>query len=297
MNSRKVLQAVVETAGVSKDLFAPVCVVIDKLDKIGDDAVAEELRGLGLTDEVARTIIASLGAKSLDDFAKVSGTEDSAEVAELRQLFALAKDYGIADWLRFDASVVRGLAYYTGVVFEGFDKSGQMRAIFGGGRYDRLMTLYGAKREFPCVGFGFGDCVIEELLKVTNKMPEFPHSVDYVVAAYNQDMVGPSMKVADELRSAGYVTDLMQEVAKKVGKAFNYADRVGARRIIFVGPDEWSKNLVRVKDLREEDEAQKEKDIPFGDLANIHTYYGEQPRPSTGVSIATTSSGNHPDRF
>ena len=112
-------------------------------------------------------------------------------------------------------------------------------------------------------------------------MPEFPHNVDYVVAAYNQDMVGPAMKVAEALRGAHFVTDLMQEVAKKVGKAFNYADRVGARRIIFVGPDEWEKGLVRVKDLREEDESKKEVDVPFKDLANINSYYGEAPKDST----------------
>ena len=122
-----------------KEQFAPVCVIIDKLDKIGDECVKHELMNIGLDAKTADTIIASTGAESLDKFAEISGTADSDEVKELRELFVLAKDYGIDDWLQFDASVVRGLAYYTGVVFEGFDRSGVMRAIFGGGRYDRLM--------------------------------------------------------------------------------------------------------------------------------------------------------------
>ena len=77
------------------------------------------------------------------------------------------------DWILFDASVVRGLAYYTGIVFEGFDRKGELRAIAGGGRYDRLLALYGGdKCQIPMAGFGFGDCVIVELLKELGKLPD-----------------------------------------------------------------------------------------------------------------------------
>ncbi len=76
------------------------------------------------------------------------------------QLFEIAEAYGFADWLIFDASVVRGLAYYTGIVFEGFDRNGELRAICGGGRYDELLTTYGSEVTVPACGFGFGDCVI-----------------------------------------------------------------------------------------------------------------------------------------
>merc|ERR1712159_474903 len=102
------------------------------------------MKNVGLPEDTSKKIVAAMDAPSLDEFAKVAGVGDSEEVKELRRLFELAEDYGYGDWLQFDASVVRGLAYYTGVVFEGFDKAGVLRAICGGGRYDRLLSLYGA---------------------------------------------------------------------------------------------------------------------------------------------------------
>lgn len=287
VNSRKVLSAVLDKAGVPGEKFAETCVIIDKLDKIGAEAVQKELADkVGLTAEVGRRIVQATGAKSLEEFADLAGVGESAEVAELRKLFELAEDYGYGDWLQFDASVVRGLAYYTGVVFEGFDRAGVLRAICGGGRYDKLLTLYGSKKDVPCVGFGFGDCVIIELLKEKKVLPQLPATVDYVVAAYNDDMMGKAMRVARMLRQAGNSVDVFPDAAKKVKKAFKYADRVGAYRIAFVAPDEWENGLVRIKDLRgfdkETPDEQKQQDVPLQDLANVDSYFRGS---SKGVAV------------
>lgn len=292
VNSRKVLGAVIKKAGVPDDRFAETCVIIDKLDKIGADEVKKQLReNVGLSEDTAQRIVAATGAKTLDEFATIAGVGESEEVKELRKLFELAADYGYGDWLQFDASVVRGLAYYTGVVFEGFDKAGVLRAICGGGRYDRLLSLYGSPKEIPCCGFGFGDCVIVELLKEKNVTPSFTAKVDFVVAAYNLDMMGQAYQVARRLRLAGKSVDIYTDSAKKVGKAFNYADRVGAVKIAFVAPDEWSKGLVRVKDLRnfgpDDPDDAKQRDVPLDDLANVDAYFGQAgataPQPTGGV--------------
>jgi len=282
VNSRKVLGAVLKNAGVPDARFAETCVVIDKQDKIGAEEVQKELREkIGLDAAVAKKIVSATAATTLDEFADLAGVGESEEVKELRLLFKLAEDEGYADWLQFDASVVRGLAYYTGVVFEGFDKAGVLRAICGGGRYDRLLTLYGAPKEVPCVGFGFGDCVIYELLKEKNVTPPLEQKVDFVVAAFNQDMMGKAFNVARRLRKAGKTVDVYTEVAKKVGKAFNYADRAGAERMAFVAPDEWEKGLVRIKDLRnfkqDDPDDKKQKDVPIEDLANVDSYFGMGP--------------------
>ena len=169
---------------------------------------------------------------------------------ELKRLFQLAEDYGFGDWLVFDASVVRGLAYYTGVVFEGFDRAGELRAICGGGRYDRLLSLYGAVTEVPACGFGFGDCVVVELLKDKGILPNLPKSVDFVVAAFNESMQGAAMKTTALMRDGGAKVDLLLEPKKKVANTFDYANRAGARYIVFVAPSEWEKGTVRIKDLR-----------------------------------------------
>jgi len=225
-----------------------------------------------------------MAAKSVEEMeAIVAGANvDPHAIAELRKLFKLCEDYGIKDWLIFDASVVRGLAYYTGVVWEAFDRRGILRAICGGGRYDRLLTLYGAQKEVPCVGFGFGDCVIVELLKELNVMPELPRTVDYVVAAYDDETYGHACKVAAKLRQIGASVDmLLLPTEKKVKRAFDYADRAGCLRMAFVGPEEWANGeMVRVKDMRksgdmEENSKDKGVDVPFADLENVDSYFGK----------------------
>lgn len=293
VNSRKVLGAVLKNAGVPDDRFAETCVIIDKQDKIGADEVRKELtEKIGLPEDVCKKILAATTASTLDEFANLAGVGESAEVKELRQLFDLAKEYGFGDWLQFDATVVRGLAYYTGVVFEGFDKAGVLRAICGGGRYDRLLTLYGSPKEVPCCGFGFGDCVIVELLKEKGVMPEFTATIDFVVAAYSPDLMGKAMMIARRLRQAGKTVDIHSEPGKKVAKAFNYADRVGARRVAFVAPDELAKGVVRIKDLRsftqDDPDDVKQKDVPIDDLMNVDSYFGGAPPASTAGPSAQT---------
>lgn len=305
VNSRKVLGAVLKNAGVPDERFAETCVIVDKQDKKPIEEIWQELnQNVGLSMEVAKRITDATTASSLDEFAELAGIGESAEVKEMRKLFELADDYGFGDWLRFDASVVRGLAYYTGVVFEGFDRTGQLRAIFGGGRYDKLMTLYGAPKEVPCVGFGFGDCVVALLLETYGLTPTLPSDVDYLVAAFNDDMSGKALNVARRLRQAGFRVDVFSEPAKKVGKAFNYADRVGAIRIAFVAPGEWEQGMVRIKDLRnfskDAKDDEKQKDVPLDQLAHVDRYFGitldgkpygqsataPVPAPATGASSA-----------
>mmetsp|Transcript_21018 Transcript_21018/g.62164 ORF Transcript_21018/g.62164 Transcript_21018/m.62164 type:complete len:504 (+) Transcript_21018:18-1529(+) len=268
VNSRAVLSSVLTAHGVPPDAFAKVCIVVDKLDKIGEEATVAELETVGLTKEVGSKIVATLAIRSFAELKALLGDDEVAATAvgDLEKLFALAEEYGIADWLQFDASVVRGLAYYTGVVFEGFDRSGELRAICGGGRYDRLLSLYGAAAEVPACGFGFGDCVVMELLQVKGKMPVLPQVASFVVVPFDASMRGPALRVARALRAGGYSVDMLLEPTKKVKSAFSYADRVGGQRAVFVAPDEWAKGCVRVKDLRGGDDESKQVDVPFDSL-------------------------------
>merc|ERR1712176_1559814 len=233
------------------DLFATACVIIDKLDKIGGEAVTEQLATIGVMNESASEILKALEAPTVEELANQLGNESEA-MGDIKRLFELADEYGIGDYLIFDASVVRGLAYYTGVVWEAFDRSGELRAIMGGGQYDRLLELYGGEKcQIPCVGFGFGDCVIMELLKDHNKLPDFMGSgVDYVVCAFSPDLYGKAANISMKLRMTGASVDLMPTPKKKVAASFKHADQAGARRMVFVAPDEINKGVVRIKDLR-----------------------------------------------
>ena len=159
-----------------------------------------------------------------------------------------------------------------GPAFEGFDRLGELRAICGGGRYDRLLSLYGAVSEVPACGFGFGDCVIVELLKDKGILPELPKSVDFVVAAFNEGMQGAAMKTTAALRDGNAQVDLLLEPKKKVANTFDYANRVGARYIVFVAPSEWEQGKVRIKDLRlgeETEESEKQLDVALEDLPRV----------------------------
>jgi histidyl-tRNA synthetase len=246
VSSRKVLQGVLESLGVTEERFVPVCVLVDKLDKLPRDVVENDLAELGLDSSVIDRIVETMSLKSLDDLAEVLGGEHEA-VRELRELFSLAQDYGYEQWLQFDASVVRGLAYYTGIVFEAFDREATLRAICGGGRYDRLLSTFGGK-DIPACGFGFGDVVILELLKDKGLLPDTSRAIDDLVFAFGAEQRAAAASVAQKLRAAGRSVELVIE-ERKVKWAFKRADRVGAARVVLVAPEEWQRGEVRVKDL------------------------------------------------
>ncbi|XVE61669.1 hypothetical protein DITRI_Ditri06bG0058500 [Diplodiscus trichospermus] len=166
VSSRKVLQEVLRCYSVPENLFGKVCVIIDKIEKIPIDEIKRDLKATGLSTEAIEELLRVLSIKSLTELEEILGGGGEA-IADLKQLFSLAEKFGCSEWLQFDASVVRGLAYYTGIVFEGFDREGKLRAICGGGRYDRLLSTFGGD-DVPACGFGFGDAVIVEVSKTWN---------------------------------------------------------------------------------------------------------------------------------
>jgi len=137
-----------------------------------------------------------------------------------------------------------------------------------------LLPRYLDKEAFHVVEGGVEETV--ELLKEKKVMPELPAKVDYVVAGYKLDMMGKAMAVARKLRLAGKTVDIYTKAAKKVGQAFNHADRIGAQRVAFVAPDEWEKGLVRIKDLRTENLSEEEKQREEWEASQP----GGQPPPS-----------------
>lgn len=198
-------------------------------------------------------MLSVLTKNSIDAIAEVLG-EDSSAVKQLTQLLTLCKAYGIEDWIVFDASVVRGLAYYTGIVFEAFDRKGELRAIAGGGRYDKLLETFGGEPT-PAAGFGFGDAVIVELLKERNVLPSFDSSgIDSVVFAMNTDLYGDAIKVATKLREAGQSVDVVLE-NKKTKWVFKHADRLQSRFVVIVAPDELANGEVSIKTLETGDQS------------------------------------------
>ena len=259
ISSRKVLEEVLGSLGISGDAFAATCIIVDKMDKLPAEVVEQQLSEQGLDSSAISVIQSTLGLSDLDSLAAALG-EGSGAVAELATLFDLIDSYGIADWFTFDASVVRGLAYYTGPVFEAHDRGGKLRAICGGGRYDRLLSSLGGN-DMPATGFGFGDMVIMELLNENGLVPDLPSGNQDIVIAINEDLRSAAMSVATKLRASGRSVDLVLE-DKRMKWAFRHAERTGAQRLVMVMPDEWAAGNVRIKEL----ESGEESDVAVGDL-------------------------------
>tara|TARA_B100000586_G_scaffold178841_1_gene130961 strand:+ start:4174 stop:5385 length:1212 start_codon:yes stop_codon:yes gene_type:complete len=259
VSSRKVLEEVLGSVGVSGEAFPAVCVIVDKMGKIPEEAMSAQLAEQGLDADAISTIRSTLGLQDLDALSLALG-DDSSAVSELTSLFSLIDSYGISDWVAFDASVVRGLAYYTGPVFEAHDRAGELRAIVGGGRYDRLLSTLGG-RDMPATGFGFGDMVIMELLVSKGLVPELSSGNQDLVVSSDESLRPAAMSVAQRLRASGRTVDLVLE-DKRMKWVFRHAERSGAQRLVMVMPEEWGAGNVRIKDL----ESGEETDISFDDL-------------------------------
>ncbi|GMH38453.1 hypothetical protein BSKO_06337 [Bryopsis sp. KO-2023] len=259
VSSRKVLQEVLSRYGVPPESFGPVCVVVDKIEKLPEAEVVKQLQDLGVDPSAIEGVMATTKVQDMSDLKELLG-EGSEAVKELEYFFELADGYGYKDWLILDASIVRGLAYYTGIVFEATDREGKLRAICGGGRYDRLLGTFGGENQ-PCSGFGFGDAVIVELLKDKKLLPDLARQVDDLVLVLDEPLRGKANGVAQFLRKSGRTVDLILE-QKKMKWAFKYAEKIGAERLVILGNQEWEKGFVRIKDLAK----REEMDVPIADL-------------------------------
>ena len=247
INSRKLLSSLMKLYNVPDDKFAATCVLIDKLEKIPIDKVQDDLNELGLEQESIIKLLDALKLKTVEEFSKLLGSDDEG-VKDLLLLEKFAKSYNIEDWLQFDASVVRGLSYYTGIVFEGFDRKGELRAICGGGRYDKLLESFGGEA-IPAVGFGFGDAVIIELLQDRNLLPDFNQgAIDVFVYPMNDELRSMAISIATALRQSNINVDIVLE-SKKPKWVFSKAEKVGAGVVVMCAPDEAENNQVVIKNL------------------------------------------------
>ena len=259
VSSRKVLEEVLGSLDMEGDIFAQTCIIVDKMDKLSSDVIEDQLSDLGHDSKVVMTIQTVLGIKDMNSL-KEALKDESVAVSELNLLFDAIDSYGISEWVEFDASIVRGLAYYTGAVFEAHDRTGEFRAICGGGRYDKLLSTLGGK-DLPATGFGFGDMVIMELLAEKGLIPELVSDIDDIVIPLNSDLRNAAVMVAASLRNSGRTVDLVLE-DKKMKWAFKHAERIGAARLVLLAPDEWSRKMVKIKDL----DTGEESEISLNDI-------------------------------
>ncbi len=253
VSSRKVLEEVLGSLDMEGDIFAQTCIIVDKMDKLSSDVIEDQLSNLGHDSKVVMTIQTVLGIKDMNSL-KEALKDESVAVSELNLLFDAIDSYGISEWVEFDASIVRGLAYYTGPVFEAHDRTGNLRAICGGGRYDKLIGTLGGS-DLPATGFGFGDMVVMELLDEKGLLPELESEIEDVVFGMGTELRGAAMQVAGALRTSGRSVDLVLE-DKKIKWAIKHADKIGAERLVLLAPEEWSRKKIKIRDLKTGEESE-----------------------------------------
>ena len=226
---------------------------LDKRGKLPDDEIAKSLQDAGLDTAHSKAVFQLMGIQSLDQAAAVlKDTPPSLQAT--RNLTALITDYELSDYLQFDIGVVRGLDYYTGIVFEAFDAEKKFRAIFGGGRYDHLLENMGGK-PMPAVGLGFGDVVIAELLADKGKLAEHCERVNMAIGFMEDGQRSMAVKLAQAMRRAGQSV----ETALHPEKPKHFFARVGKGRVlqaVFLGPDDLARGTARVKNLADRSETE-----------------------------------------
>ena len=241
VSSRALLGELLAASGIPAEKHAAVFLALDKRGKIPDEEIKYILSQGGLDDAGIAKVFEMFAVKGLDEL------PDSPAVANLRELFRLAEIAGFADCLEFDISVIRGLSYYTGIVFECFDTAGEFRAIFGGGRYDNLLTTVGGEPA-TAVGLGFGDVVVTELLKARLGENAAREKRGVAVGFMFPEQRDAAVKLAARLRSEGERVNLSLR-PQKPKKFFSHADQGCAAKAVFIGPDDVEKGVARIKDL------------------------------------------------
>jgi histidyl-tRNA synthetase len=245
ISSRRLISTLLDELGCTDK--PPVYLALDRREKLPREAFVEGLAGAGLTPDGIRRLDDLFEATSLETVRALVNSEDAkAALVELETLFALLEAHGVSAWCKFDPTVVRGLAYYTGVVYEVFDAQGELRAVAGGGRYDDLLQKLGGER-LPAVGFGMGDVVIAELLRTKNLLPTAIPGPDLWLVSVDGDETKLAA-AASRLRASGKTVGFSFG-GGKLGKQMQAAQENGAKTAIFFGSDRVAAHEVEVKDL------------------------------------------------
>jgi histidyl-tRNA synthetase len=237
VSDRRILQAFLESLGVPGGAIGETYGVIDKLERTPPEVSAERLAVLGVPASAIERIV-TIASVQFDEVVSRIGAGPAAATVEQ---FARFRRYvpallgGDASWLALDLSIVRGLAYYTGIVFELFDRSGEFRAICGGGRYDTLLHSLGGA-DMPALGFGMGDVVLGELLRAKGLMPATPPAADVWLGAEETVPLEIVMSEAARRRADGLAVEyaLRPQSLSKQKKA---AQSSGAREFVTLSND------------------------------------------------------------
>ncbi len=263
INHREVLRGMLDAVGISESKHSDALVALDKLDKIGESGVIKEFseRGINGGEKLIglfNAIAAGGNMSELDILREFIGSHETGQrgISELEQILALAG----SPTVRIDASLARGLSYYTGTIME-INVPDLAGSLGGGGRYDGLIGMFG-KEQIPACGFSLG---LERILVVMDERGMFPPEIatsapaDAMVTVWNEESVAESLKLATDLRAAG-IRVLLYPEPDKLGKQFKYASQLNIPWVCVIGENELAENKVTLKNMETGDQETLSKD-------------------------------------
>jgi histidyl-tRNA synthetase len=237
-NNRRLMDSALTAMGLNEEISrGMVFRLIDKKEKMNQAAWEQYARENGLEARQIRGIVDLLENREL-----------WKQSSELTELFAAAEMLGVGAYLEYNPAIVRGLDYYTGTVFEARDAADEFRAILGGGRYDNLVADVGGGK-IPGVGFAMGDVVIGLVLAKYGKSPDIKTvPADVLVTTFSKEEASASLQVIKDLRESGLAAE-WYPAPDRLPKQLKYADALGIRYAIIIGPDEIRQGTATIKDL------------------------------------------------
>lgn len=255
VNHRKLLEGILQEL-IPKNKLEGVIQVVDKTERITQAQFVAELKKAGVGEATAKKIhkTVSVKDKPSNAFKKIEAFKLNSlakqGLEELKKILALVKHPNVL----VDLSTARGLAYYTGFVFEAYDAKESIRSLLGGGRYDNLVEMLGGQ-PCPATGFAIGYSTVKVFLEQKKLVPKPVLGPDFFVAVVNEDVLADALEVCHELRQKFVVDiDLMR---RKLGKQFDHANTLGAKNVIVVGPEELKKGVFTIKNMRTGKESKK----------------------------------------
>ena len=295
INHRKLLTGILDSSKIPKELHNETLVILDKVDKIGNDAVADELVKIGIirqamkflglfkalsqaknksfsdyfssvepssfSDDNLRKIVNDLNYSTLQRLEGFITTNEDGQtgISELRNILKFSQNLSASKYLLIQPQLARGLSYYTGAIME-IQSSVFTGSIGGGGRYNGLIGMFG-KEQIPAVGFSLG---LERILLIMEERRMFPenltaNSADVMVTLWNEETSGESLKLADNLRKQG-LRVLVYPEADKLGKQFKYADSLNIPFVCILGENEIAENKVALKNMKSGEQTKIERD-------------------------------------
>jgi len=260
----RLLHALLIHAGVAESSLASAYAVIDKRSRepasvarqkleaaVGDPAIANRVEEIFECRDVTSLIARYAGVTTVTE-----------HIERMRQYIVYVGALGFGDWVKLDLSVVRGLAYYTGTVFELFDAAGELRAICGGGRYDTLLATLGGV-DLPALGFGMGDVVLGDLLRSKKLLPPTAPQIDFWVASDDESLLEDVMHFAAELRRRNRSVEYTLR-PQQLSRQLKSAAAAGARSVVLLLRDRYATREITVKNM----EAGTERSLPLEEFLN-----------------------------